>query len=209
MPQSSSRDLAAHAVVVAGLVFGGAFVFIAPRLEERADRQASLAAAQTEARAAAERTRLQTEASAMVEQLERFEHAIESRSSQASDEIALHRTYHDAANRFGLSIERFDPNPLRRASARRRGDKQSESLPEPDFASTVRVDATGTLDSVVEFVEFISSHAGFVRVKSLRVTPDAKHTAQGIRMSLETEHFSFTVPDPDSLASADDEQGGS
>jgi hypothetical protein len=208
MAQTNPRELIAHAVIVSGIVFGAAAMLIAPRLEEQASRHAQLAAAQAEAQAIAERARLQHEAQGVIKQVSRIEEAIETRSAQASDEIALHRAYHDAADRYGLSIERFDPSPINRAPSRRRGDKKGPELPSPQFASTVRIDATGTLDAVIEFVEFISGHAGFVKFESLRITPDSETVASGVRLSLETEHYSFAIPDPESMASADPSADG-
>lgn len=211
MQESKPRELLAHAVIVSGILFGAAAMLIAPRLDEQTSRNAELAAAQAEMQAIAERARLQEQAAAVIEQVSAIEKALEARSSQASDEIALHRVYHDTAARFGLSIERFDPSPIQPASSRRRDSEKTDDLPKPVFASTVRIDADGTLDSVVEFIEFISSHAGFVKFESIRITPDGEGTPSGVRLSLQTEHYCFRVPDPDSVAAAhaSDQTGGS
>ena len=208
MSHSNPRDLIAHGVIVSSLVFGGAYMLLAPRLAERAEREAQLSAAQEAEDAIAQEAQLRQRASAVVEQLNRLEGSIEERSSQSSDELALHRAYHDAADQLGLSIERFDPSPIQQSSTRRRSKQKEEDILQAEFASAVRIDATGTLDAAVEFVEFVSRSAGFVRIKSLRITPNDEVVASGIRLSLETEHYSFAVPDPASMASVDQDEEG-
>jgi hypothetical protein len=92
------------------------------------------------------------------------------------------------------------------APTRSRRGEQSKTV-SPVFAASVRIDASGPLPAIVELIDRISSEAGFVRVRSARITPNEEAGHDGVTLSLECEHFSFRVPDPSELFAPDETEG--
>lgn len=202
------RDMFAHAIVVAGLFFGASAFFVAPVIEEQQKARSELAAVYTQASRRENSALLSTATGIALKRAEQYRLAIESRSAASEDELTLYEVYRNISADLGISINRFDPRPLATTSGRRSRGKTEEKQVEPEFGASVRIDASGTLDSVIELIDRLSTVAGFVRIRSARITPNGETGTGGVMLTLECEHYSFAVPEPGSLADPD-ESGGS
>lgn len=204
---ASQRDVLAHAVVIGGVFFGCASFFIAPAMQKRADTQAELVAISTQFNESESMSRhfnalLSTHSSA-----EQYEHAILERSAAASDELSLYEAYRSISSDLGIEIVRFDPRSIASTAPTRSRRGEETKAVSPEFAASVRIDASGPLPAIIELIDRISTEAGFVRVRSARITPNEEAGEDGVTLSLECEHYSFKVPDPSELFTEDQAEG--
>ncbi|MFU8830169.1 MAG: hypothetical protein ACNA8P_12150 [Phycisphaerales bacterium] len=190
----STRDIFAQAVIVSALAFAASSMYIAPIVEDRDNTLATLQAINAEIYRSSDRDPRAGAAEAAIQTASRYRLAIDERSRYANDELALYETYRHLAEQTGITIDRFDPREIR-ATARPRG-KDSAREVRPDFAAAVRIDATGDLPSVIDFIDRLGHEAGFVRIRSSRITPNGNQDNPTVRMTLEAEHFSFSLPGP-------------
>lgn len=205
---STQRDLLAHTVVICGMFFGAASFFVAPAMNERDTAQAQLQAISTQQQLDQSSAGLADAAVQTLQQARLYERAIVDRSEASRDELALYEIYRNLSTELGIEIVRFDPRPIT-SSAPGRSSRQSDSEKVvPVFGASVRVDASGSLDSIVELIERISAEAGFVRIRSARITPNDEFGPSGVTLGLECEHFSFRVPDPRELSTDTEESEG-
>lgn len=206
--RSTQRDLFAHTIVICGMFFGAASFFIAPAIQQRSTTEAQLQAISSQQLREQATAGLADAAVETLQQARRFEQAILDRSAASSDELALYEVYRNLSSELGIEIVRFDPRPIS-ASAPGRSSKQSDSDKiTPDFGASVRIDASGSLDAIVELIDRISSETGFVRIRSARITPNDEFGPGGVTLGLECEHYSFSVPDPSELVSDNEESEG-
>lgn len=205
------RDIFAHAIVVAGLFFGASAFFVAPVIEEHENSRSELAAIYAQASERENLAVISTATRTALKQAEQYEQAIEVRSAASEDELTLYEIYRDISTDLGISIDRFDPRPIAVSAPRRTRGKEEAKQLRPDFGASVRVDATGSLDSVISLIDRLNAEAGFVKITSARITPNGETGTGGVRLHLECEHYSFTVPDPKTLTEQEPgtESGGS
>jgi len=204
---ASQRDVLAHAVVVGGVFFACASFFVAPAMQKRADTRAELVAISTQLNESEARSRHSDALLNTLRSADRYEHAILERSAAASDELSLYEIYRSISTDLGIEIVRFDPRAVSSAAPSRSRRGEESKAVTPEFAASVRIDASGPLPAIIELIDRISSEAGFVRVRSARITPNEEAGEGGVTLSLECEHFSFRVPDPSELF-ADDKSDG-
>jgi hypothetical protein len=199
-PTATGRQLFAHAIVVCGLVLGLTSFILAPLEKQRLQADRELAALRQDLSQAGERERILEAASVASESAAELRQAIADRSAGAMDELALHRVYHETSARWGVEIDRFDPSAVKVSLPRRNDDK----LVLPAFAATVRIDAVAPLESIVGMLDELSRTAGFMSVRSLKMTPVADSDEKAVRIRLENDHYSFAV---DTSAQATREEG--
>lgn len=207
-PQNSSqRDVLAHAVVVGGVFFGCASFFIAPAMQKRADTRAELVAVSSQL---SESEALSKRSDALLSTLnnaQQYEQAILDRSAAASDELSLYEAYRSISSDLGIEIVRFDPRSIASTVPTRSRRGEESKAVSPEFAASVRIDASGPLPAIIELIDRISTEAGFVRVRSARITPNDEVGDDGVTLSLECEHYGFRVPDPSELFTEDAADG--
>ncbi len=201
MSSNATRQTLAHGVVVCGMIFAAFSFIIAPLESERASSQRQLNALQLKEASSARRL-LEAESQDSIQQrASEYAQAIRDRSDTAGDELALHRIYHELAAKWEINIDRFDPSPLKLSTSRSKKDK---NLLKPDFAATVSIDATGTLDHAVAMLDELTRTAGFVSVRSMKISPLTNTSEMLVRIRLECDHYSFEIPDEAATAVARD-----
>lgn len=186
---ATGRQLFAHAIVVCGLVLGLTSFILAPLEKQRLQADRELVALRQDLSQAGERERIFEIAAVAGENADELREAITDRSAGAMDELALHRVYHEISARWGVKIDRFDPSEAKVSLPRRNTDK----LVLPTFAATVRIDAVAPLESIVGMLDELSQTAGFMSVRSLKMTPVADSNEKSVRIRLENDHYSFAV----------------
>lgn len=193
---SNRRDILARVAIGAGICFGLASVVVAPLHNEKVEAEAAIRAASMTEHAARQPSQ---PLAPLRKNADLFSAAILERSSTVYDELSLYEAYARIAEQAGVQIDRFDPRPipLGRSSS---NSRESRSLT-PTFSASVRIDALGDLGSTVRFLGRLQSDSGFAVVRSARVTPSGDSASPQLRLIVETEHFSFTIPE--SSANAD------
>ncbi|MFG0292902.1 MAG: hypothetical protein ACIAQF_12755 [Phycisphaerales bacterium JB065] len=198
---SSTRQTIAHAIVVCGIIFAACSFVIAPLEKERASNERELNSLQARVATSAKQELSKQANARVLERANEYERAIQTRSEGANDELALHQVYHELASKWDIEIDRFDPSVIKVSTSRGKKDKD---LLKPDFAASVRIDAVGTLDHVVAMLDELTRKAGFVSVRSMKISPLSGSADKRVKMRLECDHYSFAIPQGSDLVDNQD-----
>ncbi len=197
MNQTIAKRAGVELIVIAGVLFAAHEYAVVPMEHEIVNARSTLAQFEAEApRFNLYNTEHEQAIGEILSGLTSRAESLNAMGADSTEPSQLYSQYKSAADRFGLELERIDPN----TEASGTGDLT------PIESTGFTIGVSGDFASVASFVGAIQHEFPLTAVASVRMAPDPDNGPddEGVLATIKTSHFGLTRQIATAVASAED-----